>query len=159
MSTYTTRFAARIAVNLTTTMLHGTGDHWVQTSHQAQHKGHPGDVGRRACTAHCATYTATLATGHATLTTLAGMRLHPLAAAAGHMATYAGHYVMDRSRDSGRFIDLADQIGSRFGIPGKRGYWDHGGRYELDQAWHTLCLAGWAAADAAIQASLDGKNR
>jgi len=36
---------------------HQVSDHWVQTSHQAGHKGLPGREGRLACLAHVASYT------------------------------------------------------------------------------------------------------
>src|SRR5690606_24071485 len=36
---------------------HQVADHWVQTSHQAAHKGKPGWKGRLACAAHVASYT------------------------------------------------------------------------------------------------------
>src|SRR5690606_6276697 len=38
---------------------HQVADHWVQTSHQAAHKGLPGWRGRLACAAHVASYTLT----------------------------------------------------------------------------------------------------
>src|SRR5690606_928380 len=38
---------------------HQVADHWVQTSHQAAHKGLPGHEGRLACLAHVASYTLT----------------------------------------------------------------------------------------------------
>ncbi|WP_027935484.1 hypothetical protein [Amycolatopsis thermoflava] len=40
---------------------HQVADHWVQTSHQAAHKGLPGLAGVLACLRHVLAYTATLA--------------------------------------------------------------------------------------------------
>lgn len=38
---------------------HHVGDYWVQTDHQARHKGLPGAEGRVACVLHCLSYVAT----------------------------------------------------------------------------------------------------
>jgi hypothetical protein len=38
---------------------HHVGDYWVQTDHQAKHKGLPGRAGRKACLAHVLSYVLT----------------------------------------------------------------------------------------------------
>lgn len=47
-------FAATFAALV---VAHQVADHWVQSSHQAAHKGKPGREGRAACAAHVASYT------------------------------------------------------------------------------------------------------
>ena len=47
-------FAATFAALV---VAHQVADHWVQSSHQAGHKGRPGWEGRLACAAHVASYT------------------------------------------------------------------------------------------------------
>lgn len=54
MEVFAAAFAALYAA-------HHVGDYWVQTDHQAQHKGAVGVRGARACLAHVATYTLTQA--------------------------------------------------------------------------------------------------
>jgi hypothetical protein len=110
---------------------HEIGDYWVQTSEQAAAKGGPGWPGRRACAAHVATYTLTLAA----MLGLAWWWLRlPLSAgwvAAGLAVSAATHYFADRRTPLRRF---ADRVGS-----GK--FWTVGeglatGQGLLDQAWH-----------------------
>jgi len=75
---------------------HHLGDHWVQTGHQARHKGDPSRTGQWACAAHVTTYTAT--TLAAVLATAAALHL-PLTAAgiaAGQAFSAVTHYAVDR---------------------------------------------------------------
>jgi len=120
---------------------HQVGDYWVQTHGQATRKGLPGWVGRRACAAHVATYTLTLAACLA----LAGWQLHmplsPVRAAAGLAVSALTHYAADRRRPLER---LAEVLGASL-VPGKGDYWHAGdgmatGAAHLDQAWHWLWL-------------------
>ncbi|MEU9132825.1 hypothetical protein AB0D08_32760 [Kitasatospora sp. NPDC048540] len=113
-------------------------DHWIQTDHQAatkgQHDHNPGQssaAGRRACTAHVATYTATQATALLLGTRVLGVRLRPGPIAAALTVSAVTHYIADRREPLRR---LADATGSRAFVR----LADHGmnGAYCLDQAWH-----------------------
>ena len=119
---------------------HQVGDYWVQTRGQELAKGLPGWAGRRACAAHVATYTLTLAACLA----LAGWQLHmpvnPVRAAAGLAVSALTHYAADQRRPPER---LAEMLGAT--VPGKGEYWRAGtgmatGAAHLDQAWHWLWL-------------------
>jgi len=109
---------------------HWAGDYWVQTHRQALGKDRPGWPGRRACAAHVATYTLTLAG----CLTLAGWALSvPLDAAhvaCGLAVSAVTHYAADRRRPLRR---LAAALG-------KEAYWDNGGAAALDQGWHWAWL-------------------
>jgi hypothetical protein len=111
---------------------HQAGDYWVQTNAQAAGKGAPGWAGRRACAAHVATYTLTLAACLALAWWRLGLPLHPGAVAAGLAVSAASHYFADRRRPLERLASL---------IPGKSAFWRAGdglasGAAHLDQAWH-----------------------
>ena len=47
------------AIAITLYVAHHVGDYWIQTDHQACHKGAGGAEGRIACLKHVATYTLT----------------------------------------------------------------------------------------------------
>src|ERR1017187_1680890 len=81
---------------------HQAGDYWVQTDSQAARKGGPGWPGRRACAAHVATYTVTLA---ACLAVAAWWLSLPLSAGwvtAGLAVSAVTHYFADRPKPPGR---------------------------------------------------------
>jgi len=123
---------------------HSVGDHWVQTSHQAEHKGLPGWPGRRACAAHVATYTLTGVVALVLLAAVTGWRPALVPLAVGLTVNAVTHYVADR-RTPLQWI--ADRLGS-----GE--FWQFGdpavclgtGRYALDQSWHH----GWLWVSALI---------
>jgi hypothetical protein len=111
---------------------HQAGDYWVQTNAQAARKGLPGWAGRRACTAHVATYTLTMAACLTLAWWWLGLPLHPGWAATGLAVSAVTHYIADRRRPLERMARL---------IPGKHGFWRAGeglasGAAHLDQAWH-----------------------
>jgi hypothetical protein len=111
---------------------HQVGDYWVQTNGQAQRKGLPGWPGRRACAAHVATYTLTLAACLALACWWLAVPLSLLWAAGGLGVSAVTHYFADRRRPLERLARL---------IPGKLGFWRAGeglasGAAHLDQAWH-----------------------
>ena len=54
---HTSPAATFAALAVALLVAHQVADHWVQTSHQAAHKGRPGWAGRAACAAHVASYT------------------------------------------------------------------------------------------------------
>jgi hypothetical protein len=77
--------------------VHPAGDQIVQTGHQANHKGLPGWVGRRACAGHVATYTATQYAAAAAVCKALGWRVPWTALAVGHIGVNATtHYLLDR---------------------------------------------------------------
>lgn len=120
---------------------HQVGDYWVQTSGQARAKGMPGWPGRRACAAHVATHTLTLALFLGAAWLWLGLPLSVLWVAAGLATEAASHYFADRR---GPLARVADATGSG-------GFWRAGeglatGAALLDQAWHW----GWMFASALI---------
>jgi len=111
---------------------HWIGDYWVQTNGQALSKGAPGWPGRRACAAHVATYTLTLAACLALAWWRLALPLSPGPAVAGLAVSATTHYFADRRRPLERLAAL---------IPGKLGFYQAGeglasGAAHLDQAWH-----------------------
>lgn len=111
---------------------HWLGDYWVQTNTQAAHKGLPGWPGRRACAAHVATYTLTLAACLGVAWWWLALPVHIVWAAAGLAISAVTHYFADRRRPLQRLAGL---------IPGKFEFWQAGdglasGGAFLDQAWH-----------------------
>lgn len=84
---------------------HHVGDYWIQTDHQAQHKGAAGVHGRRACLAHVISYTITQGAFLVMVLSLGGEL--DLARAAGALALSAiTHYAADR-REHGLMFRLA----------------------------------------------------
>jgi hypothetical protein len=114
---------------------HQVADYWVQTGTQALRKGLPGWAGRRACAAHVATYTLTLAACLALAAWQLALPVSPARAAAGLAVSAVTHYFADRRRP---LEDLAARLG-------KAGFWHSGdglasGAAHLDQSWHWLWL-------------------
>jgi hypothetical protein len=114
---------------------HLTADYWTQTNAQALGKAAPGWAGQRACAAHVATYTVTLAAFLALAAWRLGLPVSPGDAAAGLGVSAATHYFADRKAPLRR---LAAAIG-------KDEFWDYGdglasGAAHLDQAWHVAWL-------------------
>jgi hypothetical protein len=119
---------------------HQIGDHWIQTDHQAGHKGRPGWIGRLACARHVTTYGLTRVVALAALIWTLDLDVSPLGLAVGMAVNLASHYVADR-RTPLRWI------ASRFGLtsflqlgvprPGRDDLPSLGtGAYALDQSWH-----------------------
>lgn len=114
---------------------HQAGDYWVQTSPQAMEKGLPGWKGRRACAAHVASYTATLALFLAGAAWWLGLPLSLPHILAGLALSAVTHYVSDRRTPLARLADMT----------GKGGFYRAGeglatGAALLDQAWHWCWL-------------------
>lgn len=154
------------AVFVSMFVAHQVADHWVQSSHQAGHKGKPGWEGRRACAAHVASYT--LVT---TLTTLAVWLLLDLpitlpGVLLGQAVSAVTHYWADRRTTLQRLATLADKA-EFYGVGAPRpalvSIVDEGGNaaydcdgtpvvipvdggtlgtgaYALDQSWHYAWL-------------------
>lgn len=123
---------------------HHIGDYWVQTDHQARHKGDPGSAGAWICFAHVASYVATqwlclfLLSLAAGATPVNGWSWN---VALGVSATT--HYLADR-REHGIMLRLARLLPGkadfiRLGVP-REGRGDNPslgtGAWALDQSWH-----------------------
>jgi hypothetical protein len=117
---------------------HQVGDYWVQRGWQALGKGQPGWAGRRACAAHVAAYTLTLAAFLALAAWRLSLPVSPGWAAVGLAVNAVSHYLADRRTPLAR---LASAVG-------KGEYWRAGGAPDLDQAWHW----GWLFITALITA-------
>lgn len=126
----TSRAAAFAALYALTRAAADLGDHWIQSDAQAVTKGQTDDAGRRACTAHVATYIATQAVAVAAGSRLLGLRITPGRATAAIAVSAVTHYVADRrapvkalaeATGKGRFYELGGPLG---------------GAYLLDQAIH-----------------------
>ncbi|MDP9798307.1 hypothetical protein J2S43_006819 [Catenuloplanes nepalensis] len=123
---------------------HQLADHWVQTQHQADHKGAPGWRGRLACARHVVTYTLTAAAALAAVALTTGAVFDPAGVALGLAVSAVSHYIADRRTP---LRVLADALGSgrfyRLGIP-REGRDDNPslgtGSYALDQSFHVLFL-------------------
>jgi hypothetical protein len=116
------------------------GDHWIQTSHQANAKGQRDKHGRLACAAHVASYTLTTAALVVLVWALFDLPISPVWFITGQVVSAVTHYWADR-----RFTLawLCDQLGKggfyRLGLP-RDGRDDNPslgtGAYALDQSWH-----------------------
>jgi hypothetical protein len=123
---------------------HQVADHWVQSSHQAAHKGRPGWVGRVACAAHVATYTATTAAALVAVVAVTGLRLTPGSTVAGLAISAVTHYIADRRTPLRRLADWLPSTKGFYAVGTPRpGHDDNPslgtGAYALDQSWHI----GW----------------
>ena len=158
--------ASFAAVAVALYVAHQVADHWVQTSHQAAHKGKPGHEGRLACLAHVASYT--LCTTLAVLVTwlLLDLPVTLGGVILGQVISAVTHYWADRRTTLQR---LAERLGLagfyRLGSPrpvrvlvvDEHGHVAHGadgtpvtvpvdapslgtGAYALDQSWHYAWL-------------------
>jgi Protein of unknown function (DUF3307) len=136
-------FAIFAAYGLALYVGHHVGDYWVQTDHQAQHKGDAGHEGRWACAKHCLTYGLTQFILAATI----GLTLAPGFPAwrvlAGVLVSVVTHYAADR-REHGLMFRLARLIPGKadflkLGVP-RTGRDDNPslgtGAWALDQSWH-----------------------
>ena len=124
---------------------HGVADYWGQTQRQADTKGQPGWVGRRACLAHVAVHVwvSAVLLG-AALWAFPAEQLGGAGYLLGGLAVIAGsHYFADRRAPLRRL--------SAFVRRGRGMEWvdDHGGLALLDQEWHRW----WLLVAAAIMAA------
>lgn len=133
---------------------HSVGDHWVQTHHQATHKGIPGRAGRWACAKHVTTLAATQAACLVAVVACTSLSLSPWWTAAGLAANAGTHYWADRRTTLER---LAAALEWRMGkasfaaLGAGQGHLGTGA-YALDQAWHH----GWLLAAALLAAQGGG---
>ena len=123
---------------------HQVADHWIQTQHQADHKGRPGWPGRIACAAHVASYTAAAFGFLGALALATGLDLHPGPVAAGLAISAVTHYIADRRTPLKRLAELTGS--AKFYAlgaprPGRDDNPSLGcGSYALDQSFHYLFL-------------------
>jgi hypothetical protein len=159
------------AVGLTLYAAHHVGDYWVQTDHQARHKGLAGRAGRDACVAHVASYVLTQFAFLFIIKATLGVGLSDSGLLASLTVSGVTHYLADR-REHGPMFWLASKL------PGKAAFMALGrpraldsldlrradggevvlirednpqlatGAWALDQAWHIF----WGVFVAAILA-------
>lgn len=132
--------AAYVALHVS----HSVADYWVQTDHQAAHKGLPGWAGRLACARHVASYLATQAVALAGVVVVLDLPVDVGSAAAGLAVSGVTHYIADRRAP---LLRLAQALGMsgfvRLGVP-RPGHDDApclgSGPAALDQSWHHLWI-------------------
>lgn len=88
---------------------HHVGDYWVQTDHQAQHKGAAGSEGRWACLWHVLTYVATQWLFLTVLELVAGQQVPDGRAVIALLVSGVTHWMADR-REHGALFWLARRI-------------------------------------------------
>lgn len=139
---------------------HHVGDYWVQTDHQAQHKGQEGSAGVIACAMHVGTYTLTQAVFLGVTAWVADFRWNVWAFLAGLTVSAVSHYLADR-REYGIMFRIARLLPGKarfltLGVP-RAGLTFYGhnadhtddveveatdnpslgtGAWALDQSWH-----------------------
>ncbi|RSM56600.1 transcriptional regulator [Actinoplanes sp. ATCC 53533] len=123
---------------------HQVADHWVQTDHQALHKGDPGRAGRLTCAAHVATYTATALLAVLALPLFLGLPLNPAGVAAGLAVSAVTHYIADRRTPLAALAALV-RLDAFYALGKPRPGRDDNpcigtGAYALDQSLHYLFL-------------------
>lgn len=140
---------------------HHVGDYWVQSDHDAAHKGDEGWSGIRACLTHVVTYTTTQAVFMGAVSWVSGIRPSAWAFLGALLVSAVTHYLADR-REYGIMFRIARAIPGKgrfltLGVP--RGFQiyaqsaQHGeprgpvpldnpslgtGAWALDQAWHVF---------------------
>lgn len=100
---------------------HHVGDYWIQTDHQARHKGDAGREGRVQCLAHVGTYLLTQALFLAVAAVALGFRVSLPGVLLGLLVSGVTHYLADR-REHGIMLKLARALPGkaafvRLGVP------------------------------------------
>jgi hypothetical protein len=116
---------------------HHVGDYWVQTDHQAAHKGAAGHAGRLACLKHVGTYVLTQFLCLCLLWLVTDINASSTGPALALTVSGVTHYMADR-REHGLMFRLARLL------PGKQDFLEMGkgkgclgtGSWALDQSWH-----------------------
>lgn len=88
---------------------HHVGDYWVQTDHQAQHKGQAGHEGRINCMWHVLSYVATQYVFLLVVMLTVGARMSVLGMGAALAVSGVTHYLADR-REHGIMFWLARRL-------------------------------------------------
>lgn len=139
---------------------HHVGDYWVQTDHQAQHKGAEGKIGRRACRTHVLSYLLTQSLFMLAVEIVTDFRVTTVGAFLALFVSGVTHYVADR-REHGLMFKLARRLPGKarflmLGVPREsvhlvshtNGEWSGDaalvhdnpslgtGAWALDQSWH-----------------------
>jgi hypothetical protein len=130
-------FAAFMLAMLTA---HQLGDHWVQTDHQANGKGARDFTGAVLCARHVGTYTATTAVFGALAWWVLDLDITVVGFVAGQAVSALTHYWADR-RFTLKWLARKTRHGA---------YYDRGGAYQLDQAYHWSWLFVAALLTAAL---------
>jgi hypothetical protein len=94
------------AIGIALYAAHHVGDYWVQTDHQASHKGKPGADGRVACINHVSSYVLTQAAFVGLVVAFAGVRVSTLGFFLALFVSGVTHYAADR-REHGIMFRLA----------------------------------------------------
>jgi hypothetical protein len=122
---------------------HHVGDYWVQTDHQAQHKGKPGEIGRSACVRHCVSYVFTQAFFMVAVMLCTDVVVSPYGWFGSLFISGVTHYLADR-REYGIMFRFARMLPGKakflvLGVP-RQGRDDNPslgtGGWALDQSWH-----------------------
>ena len=132
------------AVAIALLIAHQVADHWVQSSHQAMHKGLPGWCGRRACAAHVFGYTITTTIAVVAVVIALHLPVSPAQIMLGQAVSAVTHYWADRRTTLGKLARLAGK-GEFYALGAPRtGHNDNPslgtGAYALDQSWHWAWL-------------------
>ncbi len=123
---------------------HSVGDYWVQTGHQATHKGDAGHEGRMACLNHVLSYIATQAVALLILKLTLGLDVSAWGLGLALAVSGITHYMADR-REQGLMFWIIRRTGraafvQHAGVvrPGGREdrYGLASGGWALDQSWH-----------------------
>lgn len=114
---------------------HHVGDYWVQTDHQAAHKGEAGDHGRQACLLHVLSYVLTQYLFLVALYLVTGVDPSVIGLAAALAISGVTHYMADR-REHGLMFKLARAVPGRAKLLAYGGQHGFGGAWALDQSWH-----------------------
>jgi hypothetical protein len=136
------------AVFVTLFVAHEVADMWIQTHHQATHKGRPGWTGRLACAGHVASYTFTASLALLLVRGLLDLHVDGRRAALGLVVSAVSHYIADRRTPLLRLAEMMQPgFGKadfyRLGAP-RDGRDDNPslgtGAYALDQSFHYAWL-------------------
>lgn len=121
---------------------HMVADHWIQTDHQAAHKGQTGLTGHWNCFKHVAGYTATCLAAVVGVALALGYigQLHPASLVAATLINATTHYWADRRHTLAWLAKITGHVGFfRLGSP-RPGHDDNAslgtGAYALDQSFH-----------------------
>lgn len=114
---------------------HHVGDYWIQTDHQAAHKGEAGGHGRRACLLHVLSYLLTQSVFLSATAFILGLELHNGAVLLALAISGVTHYMADR-REHGLMFKLARLLPGKAKFLAYGGQHGFGGAWALDQSWH-----------------------
>jgi hypothetical protein len=114
---------------------HHVGDYWIQTDHQAKHKGEPGRAGHNACQRHVITYALTQVACLLLAAWLLDLQLSAWGTGAAMFVSVVTHYQADR-REHGLMFWLIKKMPGKSAFLAYGGQHGFGGAWALDQSWH-----------------------